>query len=138
MPAPPSAAQPADTAEQPTDTTAQPADATAQPADTTAQPADATRQSAADERQIHPVDGRVISLAHGKGKLEFGVGWPKEARGQVQHDWVGMFMADGQEVPGSRFKLTVVGPWGARAELVAEKLPSEAVRLFPPGYRGRF
>jgi hypothetical protein len=111
---------------------------TDQPTDTTDQPTNAG-QPAADERQIHPVDARVISLAHGQGKLEFVVGFPKGTDPELIHtDWIGMFTADGKEIPGSKFKLKTAERRMARAEIVADALPSETVRLFPPGYRGRF
>jgi hypothetical protein len=104
----------------------------------TDQPANAG-QPAADERQIHPVDARAVLTTRDHGKLTFAIGIPKEiGPGVVQNDWIGMFTADGKEIAGSKFKLSVVRGWMVTAEIVADALPSETVRLFPPGYRGRF
>lgn len=114
-----------------------PADVMDQPTNA-GQPAGAD-QPAADERQIHPVDARVIGLTHEQGKLAFIIGFPAKLDPDLIHsDWTGMFTADGKEIPGSNFKLKTAERRMARAEIVADALPSETVRLFPPGYRGRF
>ncbi|HET9620201.1 MAG TPA: hypothetical protein VFP84_02455 [Kofleriaceae bacterium] len=111
---------------------------TDQPTNATDQPTNAG-QPAADERQIHPVEARAVLTTHDHGKLMFAIGIPRAiGPGVVQNDWIGMFTADGKEIPGSKFKLSVVRGWMVTAEIVADALPSETVRLFPPGYRGRF
>jgi len=102
-------------------------------------PPNGTDRPAGDERQIHPVDARAVLFARHDGKLLFGINFSKE-RGPdvVDRHWIGMFMADEKEIPGSKFKMTQVGQSNALAEITADELPSLTVRLFPPGYRGRF
>lgn len=103
-----------------------------------APPAD-TGQPVGDERQVHPINARAVVLTHDHGKLTFVIGFPKEVGPDVVHsDWTGMFTADDKEIPGSKFKLKMIVGAGARAEIAADELPSSTVRLFPPGYRGRF
>jgi len=101
-------------------------------------PSARAEQPAGDERQIHPVDARVIGLTHEQGKLMFVIGFPTTIEPDLIHrDWTGMFTAEGKEIPGSDFKLKTAERRIARAEIAADALPSETVRLFPPGYRGR-
>lgn len=91
---------------------------------------------AGDERQLHAIDGRVVGRTNDQGKVKFAIGLPKGTEpGTVDAHWTGVFTADGKELPGTGFMLTMAWVRDIRAEIAGDVLPSMTVRLFPPGYR---
>jgi hypothetical protein len=82
-----------------------------------------------------PIDARVIATSPAGARIAFTIGLPREVEdGHVTARWTGLFLAAGQPIAGTAFKLSQVSGHVARAELVATTLPADAVRLFEPGY----
>lgn len=89
-----------------------------------------------DERHdIRPVDARIIAVMPSGTKLKLGIGLPREIEsGTVTRYWTGAFTKDGRVIDGTDFKLNDAGGHLVNAEIIATKVPSETVRLLPPGY----
>ena len=79
-----------------------------------------------------PIDARVSPGDIVNGRLQFSillVGDPI-----VTDEWSGYFTADKRKLPSTDFKILQVNGHRAVSAIASDKLPSETVRLFAPGY----
>ena len=86
-----------------------------------------------------PVDALTMPpMSRVFDKVEFAILLPSNRREEVNLEWTGYFLADGQKLPNTDFKIVKVMGRGAVGSIVAsklsapDKLPSANVRLFSP------
>jgi len=89
----------------------------------------------ADRVSLQPVDARVIAKTVSGDGLVITIALPKLATHVVlDRTWTGAFVNNGKPIDKTEFTLFKVGDRIAFAKLKGRKdLPSEAVRLYPPG-----